>query len=240
MVYKLYLTFKIIKVVSLYKKMKTGIYKITNPKGKVYVGQSIDIEKRWKKYLSKKFFESQVKIYRSILKYGEENHVFEILEICDKEELDKRERFWQEEYNCVEKGLNCIYTQTSDKAQSLSIEMKIKMSESAKLKISKNPDKYKFIGAKGVNNNMYNKKGDSHHFFGKNQSEESIDKIRKASIGNSSRSKKVLDKSTGIEYKSLKEACELLKLSYKVQSQKLNNYKEYREDQTTLTYIDKK
>ena len=27
-----------------------GIYKITSPSGKVYIGQSIDIERRWKKY----------------------------------------------------------------------------------------------------------------------------------------------------------------------------------------------
>jgi predicted GIY-YIG superfamily endonuclease len=26
---------------------KTGIYKITSPSGKIYIGQSIDIEKRW-------------------------------------------------------------------------------------------------------------------------------------------------------------------------------------------------
>ena len=28
----------------------SGIYKITNPKGKVYIGQSIDIYKRFKSY----------------------------------------------------------------------------------------------------------------------------------------------------------------------------------------------
>ena len=36
------------------QSMKTGIYKITNPNGKVYIGQSIDIDKRWNKYKVKK------------------------------------------------------------------------------------------------------------------------------------------------------------------------------------------
>ena len=45
-----------------------GIYKITNPKEKVYIGQSIDIEKRWKRYYYTLNCKSQTALYRSLKK----------------------------------------------------------------------------------------------------------------------------------------------------------------------------
>lgn len=55
-----------------------GIYKITSPSGRVYIGQSMDIEKRWRGYrnLSCK---GQKILYQSFKKYGVENHVFTIV-----------------------------------------------------------------------------------------------------------------------------------------------------------------
>ncbi len=55
-----------------------GIYKIISPNNKIYIGQSVNIEKRWIHYrlLDCK---KQPKIYRSILKYGFKNHIFEKL-----------------------------------------------------------------------------------------------------------------------------------------------------------------
>jgi group I intron endonuclease len=52
-----------------------GIYKITNPKGKVYIGQSTNIEERMKHYINKNG-KRQPKIFYSIKKYGWENHIF--------------------------------------------------------------------------------------------------------------------------------------------------------------------
>lgn len=54
------------------------IYKITSPSGKVYIGQSMDVEKRWASYRngnSKK----QAKLHASFLKYGVDAHGFEVL-----------------------------------------------------------------------------------------------------------------------------------------------------------------
>ena len=48
---------------------KSGIYKITNPKNKVYIGQSKDIIKRWY-YYKTLHCKSQIKLYNSLLKYG--------------------------------------------------------------------------------------------------------------------------------------------------------------------------
>jgi hypothetical protein len=69
---------------------KIGIYKITNPKGKIYVGQSINIEDRWKMYKRLKC-KKQPKLYNSLKKHGPENHLFEIIEECTLEQLTLKE-----------------------------------------------------------------------------------------------------------------------------------------------------
>ena len=101
--------------------MITGIYKIISPNNRVYICQSINIEKRFKDY---KFLKSKLQrlLHRSFLKYGVENHVFEIVEECLIEQLNERERYWQEHYDVlnVEKGLNLKYTETSDRSVILS------------------------------------------------------------------------------------------------------------------------
>lgn len=76
-----------------------GIYKITNPKGKVYIGQSTNVEKRKKRYEKHiKHMSSQPKIYNSIQKYGFENHIFDIIEECSIEQLNGRETYWKQYY----------------------------------------------------------------------------------------------------------------------------------------------
>ena len=70
-----------------------GIYKITSPTGKVYIGQSWDIEKRWKHYRFKSC-EHQRKLYHSLEKYGFKEHLFEVLvqfDICTQEILNESE-----------------------------------------------------------------------------------------------------------------------------------------------------
>lgn len=79
------------------KEKIIGIYKITNPKGKVYVGQSIDIIRRWQVY-KKKRTKSQPRIFYSLEKYGWDSHIFEVLEECNKEKLHEREIYWKKFY----------------------------------------------------------------------------------------------------------------------------------------------
>ena len=55
-----------------------GIYKITNSKGAIYIGQAVNIERRKKDY-SRAGCKSQRKIYNSIKKYGWKDHTFEVL-----------------------------------------------------------------------------------------------------------------------------------------------------------------
>lgn len=74
-----------------------GIYKILSPTNKIYIGQSINIEQRWKFYdfLNCK---GQIHLYNSLKKYGSKNHKFEVLEECSLEELNRRETYWKQHF----------------------------------------------------------------------------------------------------------------------------------------------
>jgi group I intron endonuclease len=87
-----------------------GIYKITNPNGNSYIGQSRDIEHRFYYYrLSSDWIKEQRKLYNSLKKYGYENHVFEVIEECSEGIINEREIYWIYFYNSVEQGLNLKY-----------------------------------------------------------------------------------------------------------------------------------
>ncbi len=83
-----------------------GIYKITNTlNGKAYVGQSVDIKRRWGSYKNtQKDAAHELMIDRAIKKYGINNFTFGILEQCTKQELNDREEFWIKELNTFSKN----------------------------------------------------------------------------------------------------------------------------------------
>ena len=87
--------------------MTCGIYKIENlVNGKIYIGQSIEIEKRWQKHLNAK---DDFLIHKALRKYGKENFSFAILEECSLTDLDKKENFWINQYqSLVPLGYNMI------------------------------------------------------------------------------------------------------------------------------------
>lgn len=100
---------------SLFMKKVCGIYKITNPKGKIYIGQSIDIERR--KFLySKLYCKTQTHLYNSLNKYGWGTHIFEIIEICNESLLLEREIYWKQYYlDLVNNNFNqVLFTQLND------------------------------------------------------------------------------------------------------------------------------
>lgn len=89
----------------------TGIYKITNIKnGKVYIGQSVDIERRWMthKIHTKKENGKKFPIHHSLKKYWFENFSFEIIEECGVEVINEREQYYISFYNSMlPNGYNC-------------------------------------------------------------------------------------------------------------------------------------
>ena len=109
-----------------------GVYKITSPSKKVYVGQSTDIKRRWDEYRRLEC-KSQTRLYRSFKKYGVEYHKFEVLCQCSFEELNEMERFYQDAFCVINKqGLNCLLTKTTDRKMEVSDETKKKISNANK------------------------------------------------------------------------------------------------------------
>lgn len=84
-----------------------GIYKITNKlNGKAYVGQSNDIERRFKEH-QQKGESSRIPLDVAIQKYGKDNFTYEILEECQLNELNQKEKYWISTLNTIENGYNC-------------------------------------------------------------------------------------------------------------------------------------
>lgn len=69
------------------------IYKITNPKGAIYIGKTKDFKKRMSFYKNS-LCKSQKKLYNSIVKYGWKNHAIEVIENISKEQVSDREIYW--------------------------------------------------------------------------------------------------------------------------------------------------
>ena len=104
-----------------------GVYKITSPTNRVYIGSSNDISNRWCSYKNLKCT-SQTRLYRSLKKYGVENHVFEVLEECNIEHLLERERYYGELFSVLStKGLNCRLPKIEYSDNCLSKETKVKI-----------------------------------------------------------------------------------------------------------------
>lgn len=83
-----------------------GIYKITNKEnGKIYIGQSNNIERRFREHKTKGST-SRIPLDVAIQKYGVESFSFEVVEECSIEELNTKESFWIKHYNSIEKGYN--------------------------------------------------------------------------------------------------------------------------------------
>lgn len=124
-----------------------GIYKITSPTGKIYIGQSTNIRKRYYKYKANKE-SSQPKIYNSINKHGWENHLFEIIEECSIELLDDLEYFYKKQQieeigwenalfcNLIDGkgGFKCEETKTKMRKPKHNEESKLKWSQNRKNK----------------------------------------------------------------------------------------------------------
>lgn len=113
-----------------------GIYKITNPVGRVYIGQSKDCEKRLRQY-SRSPSPAQVKLYRSIKKYGWDAHTFEIVGYCEPRQdwLDDMERKFIALFNTFNSPGGMNLRSGGHRASAPSDETRQRMSRSAKVKV---------------------------------------------------------------------------------------------------------
>ncbi len=148
-----------------------GIYKITSPSDRIYIGQSEDIKKRFSQYRFLSNSINQVKLNRSFKKYGIKNHIFEIIENCEPNELLCKERYWQDFYDVLKGGLNCILTACGEEKQVMSDETKQKISLTKK-------STPQTEAQKEYNKNKFGRKLPKHPEWVKNNSES----IKKAII----------------------------------------------------------
>lgn len=84
----------------------SGIYCFTNKlTGKRYVGQSINLERRYRQHVnninaSKPYFDYYLHFY------GTDNFVYEVLEYCDKSIQNEREAYWIDYFDSYNNGYN--------------------------------------------------------------------------------------------------------------------------------------
>lgn len=91
-------------------KTTCGIYKITSlTSQRCYIGQSVNISDRIKSHVKCGLgidAPASNKLYNLMQKEGVYNFTFEILQVCEKNKLNERERFWIETYQSNKFGLN--------------------------------------------------------------------------------------------------------------------------------------
>ena len=90
---------------------KTGIYKITNKiNGQAYIGQAVDIEKRWQRHINDSknpnSHSYEYPICRAFRKYDVKNFDFVILEECERELLNEKEVAYIALFNTFFNGYN--------------------------------------------------------------------------------------------------------------------------------------
>lgn len=111
-------------------KPMIGIYLVTNKvNGHQYVGQSVDIKRRWTEHTCPSNIKNNRVINKAYRKYGKENFVYEVLEECSESELDEREIYWIEKlspvYNMNKGGVgNKGHRHSDEVRQVLSVKAK--------------------------------------------------------------------------------------------------------------------
>lgn len=184
-------------------KKISGIYKIVSPSNRVYIGQSVNILRRFKQYKSNHPGNRyQIKLWKSFQKYGVENHIFEVLEEVEREFLNIRERYYQDLFEVIDrdKGLNLILTRTDKIPCIYSKETCEKISNSLKgkrkgIKLTEEHRKKIAIANTGYKMPMQQRMNISKGLKFKN-------------------SKKLIDTVTGEIYLSVGDASEKLKIKY--------------------------
>jgi group I intron endonuclease len=97
----------------------------------MYIGQSKDLSKRFRKYFTISYIKSKEKliISRALIKYGYANFSVSILEYCDKCDLTVREQFYLDKFN---PQYNILKIAGSSLGYQKSEETKLKLSKALK------------------------------------------------------------------------------------------------------------
>lgn len=159
------------------EKILCGIYKITSLKERIYVGQSEDIERRKREYSKLDNCDGQIKLYRSLKKYGWENHKFEIIHLCKEDELNDLEMYYIKLFDSFNTphGLNLTEGGGGMSGYKQSEETKQKKSKSLKGRTWK--DLHGIEKAKEMKKDLRESK------LGKHHKEETLEKMKQSHLG---------------------------------------------------------
>jgi len=81
---------------------------VNQESGRVYVGQSVNMRKRWNEHKAAARRGTKNKLYDAMRKHGVESFVFVVLEECGYEQFDAREAHWMEVHKAREHGYNIM------------------------------------------------------------------------------------------------------------------------------------
>jgi group I intron endonuclease len=166
-------------------KGKSGIYMLTNKlTNDIYIGQSSDLSKRFRKYFSPSYIKSKDSfiISRALIKYGYSNFSVTILEYCNVPDLLKREQHYLDKlnpkYNILKiAGSSLNYLQSEETKAKISKALKgVYVKEKSSLFGSFHTEETKELMSlkkKGINNPL----------FGKTHSEKTKSLMKQKALG---------------------------------------------------------
>lgn len=185
------------------------VYKITSPNGRVYIGSTLSVIKRKSAYKTL-HCKSQRRLYSSLVKYGWDSHLFEVILECSAAVMKNKETEYGALYNCLGKdGLNCNLPKTDEKIPFYAEETRKLMSESSKRRGFSELAKRNCQLAK----------------YGSNRN-----------VGNKNRSKLVLNLETGIYFDSAKSAAETYNI-HPCTIHNMLNTNHFHTNKTSLIYV---
>ena len=156
--------------------MTCGIYMIQNKvNGKIYIGQSVNIEKRWKNHKSelRGNHHDNEHLQHAWNKYGEDNFEFTVICECDENQLNAREEYYIFELMSYDRRVG--YNRTYGGGSGLPTEeTRQKRSEIQKIRMS-NPEIRKKISEAN--------KGEKNYWYGKHLPEEARKKMSEVRKG---------------------------------------------------------
>ena len=168
---------------------KSGIYCIENIQtNKKYIGQSVSIEDRWSKHMSElnNGLHHNDYLQKAWNKYGKESFNFTVLEYCDIDKLNDRERYYIEYYDTMNRDKGYNLKSGGQDHNTCSEEIKKKLSNSirksyldSKLKKVRSKDAIKQWSNPEIRKKMIKNNG----MYGKHHSEEARKKISDSAKG---------------------------------------------------------
>ena len=152
-----------------------GVYKITNNvNGKVYIGQSVSIQTRWKEHRNslRRGDSRCTLLQRAWNKHGEENFSFEILELCTEDMLDEVEIMYINMYDSCNNGYNIESGGNSNKRLSENTKELLRQSHLGKK-----------MSDETLRKMSESRMGDKNPMYGKTHSQEARKKISESKKG---------------------------------------------------------